>query len=391
MQFLYIIKKKSKCGQKYKIGRSINVEQRLKQGQTFNISELEINEKFECANSVLLENIVHKKLNEFRIRGEWFIFNEQQLLDAKIIIRLFIKNLNDNNFPNICKSCKYVTFKWDEYRLHKKSNDHILLKQKESNENKLLKGKKMLKEIDSHINKYLLINKNNISEIIKCETTEVEKYKHKMLLYQTYNINANTNTDKVLNFVVKDAKLTKLQENIENINRFILSVENQDDKTELNTNNMQKHKFISDMLNRLGFTNGIKSNNILYSIDKFDVSIEEIKKIRILFTENGDIGRFSAQLIPHKLVLWLSRLIDSMYGCKIEFYNKKSLKININYRIVFNTVVKEYIVLKYPGKADILPFKKTDKFIYYDIHGIKGSYQEYIELPRNEKQLIDNL
>ena len=75
----------------YKIGKSINPEQRLKQIKTSNP-----NAKLICYGNAVTEKYMHDRFYRSRIKGEWFKLNDEQLRNA---IRL-IKNGENNSFLN---------------------------------------------------------------------------------------------------------------------------------------------------------------------------------------------------------------------------------------------------------------------------------------------------
>ena len=65
---IYIIK----CNECYKVGISNNPQKRLKELQTSNPYKLTIINTYPCDKAIVRESIIHMKLNEWHIRGEWF-------------------------------------------------------------------------------------------------------------------------------------------------------------------------------------------------------------------------------------------------------------------------------------------------------------------------------
>ena len=70
-----------------KIGRTKNIDNRIKQLQTGNSGKLFYDFYIETSNSNLLEKTLHKKFSDKRIRGEWFKIsqNESLLIKNQII------------------------------------------------------------------------------------------------------------------------------------------------------------------------------------------------------------------------------------------------------------------------------------------------------------------
>lgn len=68
MQYLYLIK----CQQYFKIGVANDVESRLAQLSTGNPFLLEVEIVYEFDNAEIVERVIHQKLKNKRVRGEWF-------------------------------------------------------------------------------------------------------------------------------------------------------------------------------------------------------------------------------------------------------------------------------------------------------------------------------
>lgn len=82
-KYVYIIK----AGQNFKIGKTNNLEKRIKTIQTGNSNKIKLIRSYAIQDADLLERYLHVKFNRFKVRGEWF---------SKIDIS-FIDNIMSNN------------------------------------------------------------------------------------------------------------------------------------------------------------------------------------------------------------------------------------------------------------------------------------------------------
>lgn len=76
--YVYLIKH----GDKYKIGRTINLKNRLKNHKNSNL-DIEFIHSIKTDNCIKLENELHKKYAKNRIDGEWYSLNEDDILYIK--------------------------------------------------------------------------------------------------------------------------------------------------------------------------------------------------------------------------------------------------------------------------------------------------------------------
>lgn len=76
-KFVYLIL--DKLNGFYKIGISVNANERIKTLQTGNAGELILIDEVEVEGANKLEKELHSKYNECRVRGEWFRFDKNQL------------------------------------------------------------------------------------------------------------------------------------------------------------------------------------------------------------------------------------------------------------------------------------------------------------------------
>ena len=76
----------------YKIGRSIDVAQRLKQLQTANDSKLVIYRQIKTSNLNLnLELILHSYFNDYKLVGEWFNITKDDIDKDPILVKMYAK------------------------------------------------------------------------------------------------------------------------------------------------------------------------------------------------------------------------------------------------------------------------------------------------------------
>jgi hypothetical protein len=173
----------------YKCGRSINIEKRINSLQTALINNIKIIDYFYCSNSILLENIVHKLLKNYKCNNrEHFNCNNNII---KYIIYIFgtIIDIINNNIE-----C------YDEFEKLKKY---------------IINHKNSIKIIDLN-EKYLYLLKNDISKdlIIKICNNSIKNeniiysYKskniiiiYKLIKYKIVNIDYLDNIIKLILFI----------------------------------------------------------------------------------------------------------------------------------------------------------------------------------------------
>jgi len=83
--FVYVILSEDKI----KIGRSLDVKQRVKAIQSMSASEVKLIDSIYFKNYCKAENIVHKKFKDNRLHGEWF---DSSILDK---VLKFLKKLSE--------------------------------------------------------------------------------------------------------------------------------------------------------------------------------------------------------------------------------------------------------------------------------------------------------
>jgi predicted small secreted protein len=106
MKYIYLIKESE--NNYYKVGVSSNITQRIKQLQTGFAGTIELIEKYPSEYSHKIEKSLHRKYNQYNIKGEWF-----NLPDS--VINDFIKDCSVYN--------KGFTSIYEESTLYK--NDYL--------------------------------------------------------------------------------------------------------------------------------------------------------------------------------------------------------------------------------------------------------------------------
>lgn len=79
-----------------KIGRTKNKSQRISSLNTGRASKLDNFQWFECKDTLKAEKLIHEKLEQYKIRNEWYELNIE---DAKLVITKTINDVNDNYVP----------------------------------------------------------------------------------------------------------------------------------------------------------------------------------------------------------------------------------------------------------------------------------------------------
>ena len=227
---------------KYKIGRSNDINRRLRQLQTGSPDKLTLYDIFTCADCSTLEPMIHKTFAKFRLNGEWFKFTDTEITNCRYIIYELIKNINlkmNTNIENACTNgkndasnliennqhehkkmnhetiaekklseylkytcdiCQYTTNDKSHYNRHTRSSKHMT-KYKEYNTHK----KHTIIKYEEPIQK---INKDNT--IIKCENCD-KIFNHKTNYYRhrKHNCKQNHIDDKTLEIKRENETLKK--------------------------------------------------------------------------------------------------------------------------------------------------------------------------------------
>lgn len=68
----------------YKIGRTTNIDRRLRQLQTMNSQQLSVVKLIQCHDAIAVETTLHQKYKSYRRQGEWFELDESviKLMEA---------------------------------------------------------------------------------------------------------------------------------------------------------------------------------------------------------------------------------------------------------------------------------------------------------------------
>ena len=77
--FIYIVK----CHEFYKIGIASHIDNRLNSLQCGNPYQLEIVYAVRCPEAKVAEQTLHICFEDKRVRGEWFLLNDNDIIDIK--------------------------------------------------------------------------------------------------------------------------------------------------------------------------------------------------------------------------------------------------------------------------------------------------------------------
>jgi hypothetical protein len=74
----------------YKIGRTTNLERRLRQLQTINANPLSVWKIINCPDAIAMETQLHQKFKHCRVQGEWFSLDENCLKEIERIAEILV-------------------------------------------------------------------------------------------------------------------------------------------------------------------------------------------------------------------------------------------------------------------------------------------------------------
>lgn len=103
--YIYFIMAKNGDNNLFKIGRTKNIKDRLEKLSTGCPFPLEVCDKIRCHDTEWLEQMIHKKLEPYRLSGEWFRIPENHMLEfIKFFKELILKS---------APKCKNTWFPWE--------------------------------------------------------------------------------------------------------------------------------------------------------------------------------------------------------------------------------------------------------------------------------------
>ena len=113
LTYLYVIKSGVTINAPIKIGVAINVERRLDELQTGNPNELVVMYKIPMnsrSHAYYTESRLHKQLNRYHIRGEWFMHRAINKIKIKELLkdREHEKLFNENDLEMICEANAHI-------------------------------------------------------------------------------------------------------------------------------------------------------------------------------------------------------------------------------------------------------------------------------------------
>jgi uncharacterized C2H2 Zn-finger protein len=175
---------------KYKIGYTeVDPRTRLTNLQTGNSVQITIAYAYKCPEPHVLENIVHKKFHNYRVRGEWFQFTPEVLLECDTFIKVTLydmyiltkkvsmtpfqndKVLKDGEIMFRCIWCGKTFAHTNNLYRHKKSRCPV----KKQNEQE---REKSLSCINTQLNEAHQKNEQQYARILQQEKKITQQIKH---------------------------------------------------------------------------------------------------------------------------------------------------------------------------------------------------------------------
>ncbi|CAH6421766.1 Hypothetical protein KVN_LOCUS452 [uncultured virus] len=111
---------------KYKIERSYDIENRIKQLETLNENKIILISKFVCKDCKILEKRLYNHYKNYIKNGEWFTLSKEEVIQIQELIHKLIEDINKKLIENTCKSCNFSTYKNENYKKHLESQNHKL-------------------------------------------------------------------------------------------------------------------------------------------------------------------------------------------------------------------------------------------------------------------------
>ena len=383
----------------YKLGCTKNMNKRLSTYATCYLNECVVKHCSSLLNYYeIAEIILFKELNQYRLskNREFFKCNEEiiknkineiaNMMNSQDILEIINKYTISNS--------KIKGFKTQIIRMlklfEKKLSSQIDYKKFKSNEKKKIIFRFEKDEIES-------IDLNLIKDIIKSSLINNQEYIilnnglknqnenffkiQKYKLYDAYKISNKVNEEIVIDFLKNNTIGLNVQNQVNNW----FSHKFQDKIEDIKNINHIKANVIKKLLKQIGFQDDLLSTNIVNPID-FKISEVELKEIRYLFRNNGDVGRVSGKnLDQHDFIRLVDRLCNVIFGIKLKWETKWKNKVRFyfNYKLIINNVVLEYLIINF--KNDLIKTNKkyyetisNNTFKYSHIHGYSGIFKDYI-------------
>ncbi len=261
-----------------------------------------------------------------------------------------------------------------------------------------------------------IINTENIcSEFakqldVKANKTKEEKNMlEKFYFMKIYRVKHDVEIDDLKAFYM-DAKDNRYMEKVDRLNNVLSgnAYDTNEEKT-IDSINHEKKKIINTLLKKVGFTGILDTNEVEYvTTDIVDgIDKDYLKKIRMLFMNDGNIGRLQGKPTKRNIIMLLARLLKHMYGIKIINSIPKRITTNnkryyvsvVNISIL--AIIRDYLIIKQAHNNNII--HKIEKiiepyqFCNGKIHGYTGYYIDYLKSknklkePNNSKNLFIDL
>ena len=364
----------------------INKSKRINDQDILNKIYIDIIKERDNISKELKVNLIYQQ-NE----AGYMNYGSQNFITDLYVYSQYEKNISDSNF-------KYEFIKEIIRRGARFIIKGINLEDKQIDNNKK-KNKEIKEEIDSinlkKINELLnvplitfeeakqLKNDSIESKLNTIDSYRLDKYK----LYKIYHIKHNAKIKDVMNFILNKTKGLIVNNKINYWIKYLILNINIDSNEihALDAENIKKVNFIITLLKNLGFVNGLFSINIC-NPNNFKICDKDLKEIRQLFRNNGDVGRVSGKkLEQHDYIRLIDRLCNAIFGIKIKWDTKWKNKVRIyfNYKLELDDVILEYLIINQKINlkkinGDFFNNYKMSKFKYSYIHGNLEIFEEFL-------------
>ncbi len=163
----------------YKIGNSENVENRIKQLQTSNPMDIILIISYKCKRSELLEKTLHEIYKDKKIRGEWFIFNEDELNKCKETAEKLSEEIKKNSRRYKNNDTLKLKQKYEQKKTENKSTEKQPICKTEEEIQKYISDR--IKQIDFYYSQGVDVKglyKNDPHPIIRDYLNNIDKHDH---------------------------------------------------------------------------------------------------------------------------------------------------------------------------------------------------------------------
>jgi hypothetical protein len=110
--------------QHFKIGKTSDINGRLKGLQTSNAGKVFLIKLFECRDCSVLEKRLHNIFKKNKMEGEWFNFTDDDLNNCITEAHHLVKDIHTKLDKNTCHICKYSAYRNETFKDHTESLAH---------------------------------------------------------------------------------------------------------------------------------------------------------------------------------------------------------------------------------------------------------------------------